>query len=174
MAAAEAGWSCGWPTWPARRLSTIPPAPPWPRRAARRVPPPCRANVPFPPAARRGARATLARLATAALVGCVAHPVGVEVDIGRGLPAVTVVGLGGTAVLEARDRIRAAFGNAGYEWPDRRITVSLPPADLPKHGSGFDLPNVKHSRAKMVSVIAARGDHGGGTEAGRDIHQDQP
>jgi predicted ATPase with chaperone activity len=84
----------------------------------------------------------LARLATAALVGLTAYPVGVEVDIGRGLPAVTVVGLGGTAVLEARDRLRAAFGNTGYEWPDRRITVSLPPADLPKQGSGFDLPIV--------------------------------
>jgi magnesium chelatase family protein len=82
----------------------------------------------------------LARLATATLVGLTAHPVGVEVDIGRGLPAVTVVGLGGTAVLEARDRLRAAFGNSGFEWPDRRVTVSLPPADLPKHGSGFDLP----------------------------------
>jgi magnesium chelatase family protein len=82
----------------------------------------------------------LARLATAALVGLTAHPVGVEVDIGRGLPTVTVVGLGGTAVLEARDRLRAAFGNTGYEWPDRRVTVSLPPADLPKQGSGFDLP----------------------------------
>jgi magnesium chelatase family protein len=82
----------------------------------------------------------LARLATAALVGLTAHPVGVEVDIGRGLPAVTVVGLGGTAVLEARDRLRAAFGNTGYDWPDRRVTVSLPPADLPKQGSGFDLP----------------------------------
>jgi predicted ATPase with chaperone activity len=46
-------------------------------------------------------------------------------------------------VLEARDRLRAAFGNTGYAWPDRRITVSLPPADLPKQGSGFDLSNVK-------------------------------
>jgi len=73
----------------------------------------------------------LARLATAALVGLTAHPVGVEVDIGRGLPAVTVVGLGGTAVLEARDRLRAAFGNTGYEWPDRRITVSLPRPTCP-------------------------------------------
>jgi magnesium chelatase family protein len=82
----------------------------------------------------------LARLATTALVGLAAHPVGVEVDIGRGLPAVTVVGLGDTAVLQARDRIRAAFGNAGFDWPDRRVTVSLPPSDLPKHGPGFDLP----------------------------------
>ena len=82
----------------------------------------------------------LARLSTAALVGLSAHPVGVEVDIGRGLPAITVVGLGDTAVLQARDRIRAAFGNSGFDWPDRRVTVSLPPSDLPKHGSGFDLP----------------------------------
>ena len=91
----------------------------------------------------------LARLATAALVGLTAHPVGVEVDIGRGLPAVTVVGLGGAAVLEARDRLRAAFGNTGYDWPDRRITVSLPPADLPKQGSGFDLAKVNLSRVKI-------------------------
>jgi magnesium chelatase family protein len=51
-----------------------------------------------------------------------------------------VVGLGDTAVLQARDRIRAAFGNSGYPWPDRRITISLPPSDLPKQGSSFDLP----------------------------------
>jgi magnesium chelatase family protein len=82
----------------------------------------------------------LAKVATTALVGLVAHPVGVEVDIGRGLPSITVVGLGDTAVLQARDRIRAAFGNSGFDWPDRRITISLPPADLPKQGSGFDLP----------------------------------
>jgi magnesium chelatase family protein len=49
-----------------------------------------------------------------------------------------VVGLGDTAVLEARDRLRAAFGNAGFDWPDRRVTISLPPADLPKQGSGFE------------------------------------
>ena len=92
----------------------------------------------------------LARLATTALVGLVAHPVGVEVDIGRGLPAVTVVGLGDAAVLQARDRIRAAFGNAGFDWPDRRVTVSLPPSDLPKHGPGFDLPIA-------VGLLAAAG-----------------
>src|SRR5918912_2191916 len=92
----------------------------------------------------------LARLATATLLGLTAHPVGVEVDIGRGLPAVTVVGLGDAAVLEARDRLRAAFGNAGYDWPDRRVTISLPPADLPKQGSGFDLPIA-------IAVLAATG-----------------
>jgi len=42
--------------------------------------------------------------------------------------------------MEARDRLRAAFGNAGFDWPDRRVTISLPPSDLPKQGSGFDLP----------------------------------
>jgi magnesium chelatase family protein len=82
----------------------------------------------------------LARLSTTALIGLIAHPVGVEVDIGRGLPSVTVVGLGDAAVLQARDRVRAAFGNSGFDWPDRRVTISLPPADLPKQGSGFDLP----------------------------------
>ncbi len=92
----------------------------------------------------------LARLSTTALVGLVAHPVGVEVDIGRGLPSVTVVGLGDTAVLQARDRIRAAFGNSGFDWPDRRVTVSLPPADLPKQGSGFDLPIA-------IALLAAAG-----------------
>ncbi len=92
----------------------------------------------------------LARLSTTALVGLVAHPVGVEVDIGRGLPSVTVVGLGDAAVLQARDRIRAAFGNSGYGWPDRRVTISLPPADLPKQGSGFDLPIA-------IGILAAAG-----------------
>jgi magnesium chelatase family protein len=82
----------------------------------------------------------LARVFTTALVGLVAHPVGVEVDLGRGLPSITVVGLGDTAILQARDRIRAAFGNSGFDWPDRRVTISLPPADLPKQGSGYDLP----------------------------------
>jgi Mg-chelatase subunit ChlI-like protein len=118
----------------------------------------------------------LARLATAALVGLTAHPVGVEVDIGRGLPAVTVVGLGGTAVLEARDRLRAAFGNTGYEWPDRRITVSLPPADLPKQGSGFDGSNVKPVRAKIWPrrPCPRQGDHGDGTAQGCHLLPHQP
>lgn len=97
----------------------------------------------------------LARLATAALVGLAAHPVRTEVDIGRGLPAVTVVGLGDTAVHEARDRIRAAFFNAGFDWPDRRVTVSLSPSDLPKHGAGFDLPIALGLLAATGAVPAA-------------------
>ncbi len=99
----------------------------------------------------------LARLATAALVGLAAHPVRTEVDIGRGLPAVTVVGLGDTAVHEARDRIRAAFFNAGFDWPDRRVTVSLSPSDLPKHGAGFDLGgDLRGVRGALATALAAR------------------
>ncbi len=60
-----------------------------------------------------------------------------------------MVGLGDTAVLQARDRIRAAFGNAGFDWPDRRVTVSLPPSDPPKHGPGFEQSNLKLGRAKI-------------------------
>ena len=72
----------------------------------------------------------LARLATAALVGLTAHPVGVEVDIGRGLPAVYGGRVGGTAVLgEARDA-RAAFGNTGYEWRPRRARACRSPRAL--------------------------------------------
>jgi magnesium chelatase family protein len=97
----------------------------------------------------------LARLATAALVGLAARPVRVEVDLGRGLPAVTVVGLGDTAVHEARDRVRAAFGNAGFDWPDRRVTVSLAPSDLPKQGAGFDLPIAVGLLAAAGAVPAA-------------------
>src|SRR6266536_3533566 len=58
--------------------------------------------------------------------------------------------LGEAAVLQARDRIRAAFANSGFDWPDRRITISLPPADLPKQGAGFDLPIA-------VGLLAAAG-----------------
>ncbi|MFY0542817.1 YifB family Mg chelatase-like AAA ATPase [Brevibacillus sp. H7] len=63
----------------------------------------------------------------------------VEIDIANGLPQFDLVGLGGSAVKEARDRVRAALRNAGFEFPMQRITVNLAPADLRKEGSGFDL-----------------------------------
>lgn len=63
----------------------------------------------------------------------------VETDIANGLPQFDLVGLGGSAVKEARDRVRAALRNAGYEYPMQRITVNLAPADQRKEGSGFDL-----------------------------------
>ncbi|EJL30024.1 putative ATPase with chaperone activity [Brevibacillus sp. BC25] len=63
----------------------------------------------------------------------------VETDIANGLPQFDLVGLGGSAVKEARDRVRAALRNAGYDYPMQRITANLAPADQRKEGSGFDL-----------------------------------
>src|SRR5487761_1192064 len=92
----------------------------------------------------------LARTHSVALVGVAGHVVEVEADIANGLPAMTLVGLPDTALREARDRIRAAIVNSGEDWPQRRITVGLSPASLPKRGSGFDL-------AIAVAIMAAAG-----------------
>jgi magnesium chelatase family protein len=81
----------------------------------------------------------LARTYSIALVGVQGHVVEVEVDITNGLPATILVGLPDTALREARDRIRAAISNSGEQWPQRKITVGLSPASLPKRGSWFDL-----------------------------------
>jgi magnesium chelatase family protein len=81
----------------------------------------------------------LARARTFTLDGLRARAVTVEVDIRPGLPAFTIVGLADAAVREARDRVRAAVLNSGYEFPGRRITVNLAPADVPKAGPGLDL-----------------------------------
>jgi magnesium chelatase family protein len=72
--------------------------------------------------------------------GVAAPPVTVEVHLSGGLPGTSIVGLPETAVKEARDRVRVAIQNAKLEFPSRRITVSLAPADLPKDGGRFDLP----------------------------------
>lgn len=82
----------------------------------------------------------LAKVATAALVGADAVPIDVEVDVGLGLPAVTVVGLPDASVQEAKERVRTALRNAGYVVPARRVVINLAPADQRKEGSGFDLP----------------------------------
>ena len=82
----------------------------------------------------------LARLSSASLRGLDAEAVDVEVDLSKGLPCWTLVGLGEAAVREARDRVRAAVVNSGFEFPLRRITVNLAPADKRKDGSHFDLP----------------------------------
>ncbi len=82
----------------------------------------------------------LARLPSAALRGLNAEPVDVEVDLSRGLPAWNMVGLPEAAVREARDRVRSALLNSGFEFPLRHITVNLAPADRRKDGSHFDLP----------------------------------
>lgn len=75
-----------------------------------------------------------------ARAGVAAPPVQVEVHLGGGLPSMSIVGLPEAAVREAKDRVRAAIQCAQLEFPARRITVNLAPADLPKHGGRFDLP----------------------------------
>lgn len=82
----------------------------------------------------------LARIQSAAVLGIDAYPVDVEVDLANGLPALAMVGLPQGAVREGSERVRAALANTGYEFPLRRITVNLSPADRPKAGSAFDLP----------------------------------
>jgi magnesium chelatase family protein len=81
----------------------------------------------------------LARTQAIALVGVQGHIVEIEADIENGLVALLLVGLPDTALREARDRIRSAIVNSGEQWPQRRITVGLSPASLPKRGAGFDL-----------------------------------
>jgi magnesium chelatase family protein len=68
------------------------------------------------------------------------HPVTVEAHVDTGLPALVLSGLPDASLNEARDRVRAAIVNSDEKWPQRRITVNLLPAELPKRGSGFDLP----------------------------------
>jgi len=81
----------------------------------------------------------LARTKTFTIDGLQTRQVSVEVDIRPGLPAFTIVGLADASVREARERVRAAIRNSGYEFPTSRITISLAPADVPKIGPGLDL-----------------------------------
>src|SRR5213593_1341098 len=92
----------------------------------------------------------LASVATFALAGVNAVEVAVEADIHPGLPAFTIVGLPDAAVQESRERVRAAIVNCGFEFPLRRITVNLAPADLRKAGPAFDL-------ALAAALLAASG-----------------
>ena len=92
----------------------------------------------------------LARVRSCALLGLKGIPLEVEVDIANGLPAFDIIGLPDPAVREAKERVRAAVRNSGFEFPLRRITVNLAPADLKKEGTGFDL-------AIAVGLLAATG-----------------
>ena len=83
---------------------------------------------------------SLAVLHSRALAGIDAPPVTVEVHLAKGLPSFTIVGLLETEVKESRDRVRAALANCRFEFPSRRLTVNLAPAELPKEGGRFDLP----------------------------------
>lgn len=92
----------------------------------------------------------LANALSASIIGVDGMPVRVEVDVAFGLPGLTIVGLAGSAVLEARERVRAALRNSGFEVPSRRITVNLAPAGLPKEGTGHDL-------AMATAILVASG-----------------
>ena len=83
---------------------------------------------------------SLATVYTQALNGIEAVPVTVEVHVSNGLPAVSIVGLPEAAVRESKERVRAAILNSQFEFPARRITINLAPADLPKEGGRYDLP----------------------------------
>jgi magnesium chelatase family protein len=82
----------------------------------------------------------LAKVFSSAVLGIDAYIVDVEVDIAFGLPSFSTVGLPDVAVKESRDRVKAAIKNAGFDFPARRITVNLAPADIKKEGVAFDLP----------------------------------
>jgi magnesium chelatase family protein len=82
----------------------------------------------------------LANVTSGALIGIDAYPVEVEVDIAQGLPQFSTVGLPEGAVKESKDRVKSAIKNSGYDFPARRITINLAPADIRKDGAAFDLP----------------------------------
>lgn len=92
----------------------------------------------------------LATVLSRAQNGLAADLVTVEVHLAPGLPGLSIVGLPEAAVREARDRVKAAIGTCGYQFPNRKITVNLAPADLPKEGGRFDLPIA-------LGVLAASG-----------------
>lgn len=82
----------------------------------------------------------LAKVLSSAVYGLDAYQVDVEVDIATGLPQFNIVGLPDLAVKESKDRVRAALKNTGFDFPVKKITVNLAPADIKKEGSAFDLP----------------------------------
>jgi magnesium chelatase family protein len=92
----------------------------------------------------------LARAWSVALAGVQGTVVEVEADLAPGLPGLTIVGLPDAALSESRDRVRAAVLNSAEAWPQKRITLGLSPATLPKHGSGFDM-------SMAVAVLSAAG-----------------
>ena len=93
---------------------------------------------------------SLAISKTRSAIGIHAQPVSVEVHLSNGLPGFAIVGLAETAVKESKDRVRSAIINSQFEFPCRKIIVNLAPADLPKTGSGFDLPIA-------IGILAASG-----------------
>ncbi|WP_295996837.1 YifB family Mg chelatase-like AAA ATPase [Rugamonas sp.] len=99
---------------------------------------------------------SLAVLKSRALAGMEAPEVNVEVHLANGLPAFAIVGLPETEVKEAKDRVRAAIQNGGFDFPAQRITVNLAPADLPKESGRFDLPIALGILAASRQIPASR------------------
>ena len=101
----------------------------------------------------------LAMARTCAVMGLEGFVIEVEVDISAGLPAFNIVGLPDTSVQEARERVRAAIRNSDCEYPMRRITANLAPADLRKAGPSYDLPlavAVLALQARSTGCLTAR------------------
>src|SRR4030081_4122339 len=105
---------------------------------------------------------TIAAVSSRALAGIEAPEVTIEVHLGPGLPAFHIVGLPDAEVREARDRVRAALNHARFEFPARRITVNLAPAELPKDSSRFDLPIA-------LGILAASGQLAPEALAGQEV-----
>ncbi|MEY3974556.1 MAG: magnesium chelatase family protein, partial [Pseudomonadota bacterium] len=93
---------------------------------------------------------SIAIVRSRALLGVQAVEVAVEVHVANGLPGFNLVGLADTEVRESRERVRSALQSSGFDFPARRITVNLAPADLPKSGGRFDLPIA-------IGILAATG-----------------
>ena len=117
------------------------------------------------PGSRSGALAgpRLTVVDTVTLVGVEARAVRLECAVSGGLPGLRLVGLPDTAVREAGERVRAALQRSGFRWPPMRIVVNLAPADLPKVGTGFDLP-------LALAVLAASGQIDGRGLIGLHVH----
>ena len=83
----------------------------------------------------------LVKIRSIANIGLETIPIDVEVDVASaGFPGFTIVGLASKAVDEARERVKTAIVNSEFEFPPRKITINLAPADLPKDGAAYDLP----------------------------------
>lgn len=95
----------------------------------------------------------MARVYFIALFGIEAYPVEVEVDLARGLPKFSIVGLPDLAVKEARERVSSAIKNSSFDFPTKKITVNLAPADIKKEGSSFDL-SIAIGILKASNIIA--------------------
>src|SRR5206468_12817901 len=101
---------------------------------------------------------SVARVAACALWGLESAMVTVEADVANGLPSFTVVGMPDAAVSEARERVRAAIRNSGFEFPLRRVVVNLAPAERRKEGTGFDLAialGVLRASGQLRAEVAA-------------------